>query len=97
VFAVVIIGLYDPKTGSKLGLAGPKRGHTLGCNTLNPIPVSNLGYGPQNGVRIGPFTLKLDLCTAFGYTGFSVYGLFGIGAFGYRGFWVYGLFGTQAK
>jgi hypothetical protein len=82
VFSVVIIGLYDPKTGSKLGLAG----HKLGCNTLNPIPVSNLGYGPQNGVRIGPFTLKLDLCTAFGYTGFSVYGLFGSGAFGYTGF-----------
>jgi hypothetical protein len=24
VFSVVIIGLYDPKTGSKLGLSGPK-------------------------------------------------------------------------
>jgi hypothetical protein len=70
----------------------------LGCNTLNPKPGSNLGYGPQNGVRIGLFTLKLDLdlWTAFGYTGFSVYRLFGRGAFGYRGFWVYGLFGTQA-
>jgi hypothetical protein len=55
-----------------------------------------LGYGPQNGVRNGLFTLKLDLWTAFGYTGFSVYGLFGRGAFGYTGFWVYGLFGTQA-
>jgi hypothetical protein len=41
------------------------------------------------------FTLKLDLWTAFGYTGFWVYGLFGRWAFGYRGFWVYGLFGTQ--
>jgi hypothetical protein len=94
---VVIIGLYDPKTGSKLGLAGPKRGHKLGCNTLNPKPGSNLGYGAQNGVRIGSITLKLDLWTAFGYTGFSVYGLFGIWAFGYTGFWVYGLFGTQAE
>jgi hypothetical protein len=27
--------------------------------------------------------------------GFSVYGLFGIGAFRYRGFWVYGLFGSH--
>jgi hypothetical protein len=96
VFAVVIIGLYDPKTGSKLGFSGPKRGHKLGCNTLNPKPGSNLGYGPQNGVRIGSITLKIDLWTAFGYTGFSVYGLFGIWAFGYTGFWVYGLFGTQA-
>jgi hypothetical protein len=42
------------------------------------------------------FTLKLDLWTAFGYTGFWVYGLFGRRAFGYRGFWVYWLFGTQA-
>jgi hypothetical protein len=96
-FAVVIIGLYDPKTGSKLGLSGPKRGHKLGCNTLNPKPGSYLGYGPQMGVRIGSFTLKLDLWTAFGYTGFSVYGLFGRGAFRYRGFSVYGLFGTQAS
>jgi hypothetical protein len=45
-----------------------------------------LGYGPQNGVRNGLFTLKLDLWTAFGYTGFSVEGLLGIGAFGYTGF-----------
>jgi hypothetical protein len=45
-----------------------------------------LGYGPQYGVRIRLFTLKLDLWTAFGYTGFSVYGLFGRGAFGYTGF-----------
>jgi hypothetical protein len=96
VFAVVIIGLYGPKTGSKLGLSGPKRGHNLGGNTLNPKPGSNLGYGPQNGVRNGLFTQKLDLWTAFGYTGFSVYGLFGSGAFGYTGFCVYGLFGTQA-
>jgi hypothetical protein len=86
VFAVVIFGLYDPKTGSKLGLSGPKWGHELACNTLNPKPGSNLGYWPQNGVRIGSFTLKLDLWTAFGYMGFSVYGLFGIGAFGYTGF-----------
>jgi hypothetical protein len=69
-----------------LGLPGPKRGHKLGCNTLKPKPGSNLGYGPQNGVRNGLFTLKLDLWTAFGYTGFSVYGLFGRGAFGYTGF-----------
>jgi hypothetical protein len=68
----------------------------LGCNTLNPKPGSTLGNGPQNGVRNGLFTLKLDLWTAFGYTGFWVYGLFGRGAFGYTGFWVYGLFGTQA-
>jgi hypothetical protein len=95
VFAVVIFGLYDPKTGSKLGLSGPKRCHKLGCNTLKPKPGSNLGYGPQNGVRIGSITLKLDLWTAFGYTGFSVYGLFGIWAFRYRGFWVYGLFGSH--
>jgi hypothetical protein len=27
VFSVVIIGLFDPKTGSKLGLSGPKWGH----------------------------------------------------------------------
>jgi hypothetical protein len=27
VFSVVIIGLYDPKTGSTLGLSGPKPGH----------------------------------------------------------------------
>jgi hypothetical protein len=27
VFSVVIIVLYDPKTGSKLGLLGPKWGH----------------------------------------------------------------------
>jgi hypothetical protein len=45
-----------------------------------------VGYGPQNGVRIGLFTLKLDLWTAFGYTGFSVEGLLGIGAFGYTVF-----------
>jgi hypothetical protein len=83
---VVIIGLYDPKTGSKLGLSGPKRVHKLACNTLNPKPGSNLGYGPKNGVRNGLFTLKLDLWRAFGYTGFSVYGLFGRGAFGYTGF-----------
>jgi hypothetical protein len=51
-FEVVIIGLYGPKTGTKLGLLGPKRGHKLGCNTLNPKPGSNSGYGPQNGVRI---------------------------------------------
>jgi hypothetical protein len=89
VFAVVIIGLYGPKTGSKLGLSGPKQGHKLGCNTLNPKPGSTLGNGPQNGVRNGLFTLKLDLWTAFGYTGFSVYRLFGRGAFGYTGFWVY--------
>jgi hypothetical protein len=95
VFAVVIIGLYGPKTGSTLGLSGPKQGHKLGCNNLNPKPGSNLGYGPQNGVRIRLFTLKLDLWTAFGYTGFSVYGLFGRGAFGYTGFWVYGLFGSH--
>jgi hypothetical protein len=31
------------------------------------------------------FTQKLDLWTAFGYTGFWVYGLFGSGAFGYTG------------
>jgi hypothetical protein len=86
VFAVVIIGLYGPKTGSNLGLSGPTRVHKLGCNTINPKPGSNLGYGPQNGVRIGLFTLKLDLWRAFGYTGFSVYGLFGIWAFGYTGF-----------
>jgi hypothetical protein len=53
-----------------------------------------LGYGPQNGVRNGLFTQKLDLWTAFGYMGFSVYGLFGSGAFGYGGFSVYGLFGS---
>jgi hypothetical protein len=55
--------------------------------------------GPKTGseFRNGLFTLKLDLWTAFGYTGFSVYGLFGRGAFGYTGFWVYGLFGTQAE
>jgi hypothetical protein len=86
VFAVVIFGLYDPKTGSKLGLSGPKWCHKLGCNTLKPKPGSNLSYGPQNGVRIGLFTQKLDLWTAFGYTGFWVYGLFGSGAFGYTGF-----------
>jgi hypothetical protein len=63
--------------------------------TLTPKPGSNLGYGPQNGVRIRLFTLKLDLWMAFGYTGFSVYGLFGRGAFGYTGFWVYGLFGSH--
>jgi hypothetical protein len=45
-----------------------------------------LGYEPQNGVRIGLFTLKLDLWRAFGYTGFSVEELLGIGAFGYTGF-----------
>jgi hypothetical protein len=94
VFAVVIFGLYDPKTGSKLGLSGPKWCHKLGCNTPKPKPGSNLGYGSQNGVRNGLFTQKLDLWTAFGYTGFSVYGLFGSGAFGYTGFWVYGLFGS---
>jgi hypothetical protein len=92
VFAVVIFGLYDPKTGSKLGLSGPKWFHKLGCNTLKPKAGSNLGYGPQNGVRNGLLT---DLWTAFGYTGFWVYGLFGSGAFGYRGFWVYGLFGSH--
>jgi hypothetical protein len=92
---VVIFGLYDPKTGSKLGLSGPKWCHKLGCNTLKPKPGSNLGYGPQNEVRNGLFTQKLDLWTAFGYTGFWVYGLFGSGAFGYRGFWVYGLFGSH--
>jgi hypothetical protein len=58
----------------------------LGCNNLKPKPGSNLGYGPQNGVRNGLFTQKLDLWTAFGYMGFSVYGLFGSGAFGYTGF-----------
>jgi hypothetical protein len=84
------------QTGSKLGLLGPKRGHKFGCNTLNSKPGSDLGYGPQNGVRIGSFTLKLDLLTAFGYMGFSVEGLLSIEAFGYRGFWVYRLFGTQA-
>jgi hypothetical protein len=42
-----------------------------------------LGNGPQNGVRNGLFTLKLDLWTAFGYTGFSVEGLLGIRAFRY--------------
>jgi hypothetical protein len=67
----------------------------MGCNTLNPYPGSNLGYEPQNVVRIGLFTLKLDLLTAFAYTGFSVYGLFGRGAFRYTGFWVYGLFGSH--
>jgi hypothetical protein len=92
---VVIFGLYDPKTGSKLGLSGPKWCHKLGCNTLKPKPGSNLGYGPQNGVRNGLFTQKLDLWTAFGYMGFSVYGLFGSGAFGYTGFSVYGLFGSH--
>jgi hypothetical protein len=96
VFAVVIIGLYGPKTGSKLGLSGPKRGHKLCCNTLNPKPGSNLGYGTQNRVRIGLFTLKLDLWRAFGYTGFWVYGLFGSGAFGYMGFSVAGLLGIWA-
>jgi hypothetical protein len=55
-----------------------------------------LGYGPQNGVRNGLFTQKLDLWTAFGYMGFSVYGLFGSGGFGYTGFWVYGLLGIRA-
>jgi hypothetical protein len=60
-----------------------------------PKPGSNLGYGPQNGVRIGLFTLKLDLWRAFGYTGFWVHGLFGKGAFWYRGFSVYGLFGSH--
>jgi hypothetical protein len=94
---VVIFGLYDPKTGSKLGLSGPKWCHKLGCNTLKPKPRSNLGYGPQNGVRHGLFTQKLDLWTAFGYMGFWVYGLFGSGAFGYTGFWVYGLFGSHPK
>jgi hypothetical protein len=93
VFAVVIIRLYDPKPGSKSGLLGPKRGQKFGCNTLNPKPGSDLGYGRQNGVRIGSFTLKLDLLTAFGYTafgymGFSVEGLLGIRAFGYTGFLV---------
>jgi hypothetical protein len=53
----------------------------LGCNTLKPKPGSNLGYGPQNGVRNGLFTQKLDLWTAFGYTGFSVVGLLGIRAY----------------
>jgi hypothetical protein len=42
VIGVVIIRLYDPKTGSKLELSGPR----LGCNTLNPKPGSNLGYQP---------------------------------------------------
>jgi hypothetical protein len=97
VFAVVIIGLYGPKTGSKLALSGPKRGHKLCCNTLNPKPGSNLGYGTQNRVRIGLFALKLDLWRAFGYMGFWVYGLFGSGAFGYMGFSVYGLFGSHPK
>jgi hypothetical protein len=92
---VVIFGLYDPKTGSKLGLSGPKWCHTFGCNALKPKPGSNLGYGPKNGVRNGLLTQKLDLWTAFGYTGFSVYGLFGSGAFGSMGFWVYGLFGSH--
>jgi hypothetical protein len=91
VFAVVIFGLYDPKTGSKLGLSGPKRCHKLGCNTLKPKPGSNLGYGPQNGVRNGLFTQKLIYgrllgIWAFRYMGFSVYGLLGIGAFRYTGF-----------
>jgi hypothetical protein len=94
-FAVVIFRLYDPKTVSKLGLSGPQWCHKLGCNTLKPKPGSNLGYGPQNEVRNGLFTQKLDLWTDFGYTGFWVYGLFGSGAFGYRGFWVYGLFGSH--
>jgi hypothetical protein len=88
---------YDPKTGSKLGLSGPKWCQKLGCNTLKPQPGSNLGYGPQNGVRNGLFTQKHDLWTAFGYMGFSVYGLFGSGAFGYMGFWVYGLFGSHPE
>jgi hypothetical protein len=40
-----------------------------------------------NKLVIGLFTLKLDLWTAFGNTGFSVYGLFDIGAFkGIRAF-----------
>jgi hypothetical protein len=60
-----------------------------------PKPGSNLGYGRQNGVRIGLFTLKLDLWRVFRYMGFSLYGLFGRRAFRYRGFWVYGLFGSH--
>jgi hypothetical protein len=46
VFSVVIIGLYDPKTGSKLGLSGPKWGHNWVKPTLNPKLGSNLGYQP---------------------------------------------------
>jgi hypothetical protein len=67
----------------QIGVIRPKKGHKFGCNALNPKPGSNLGYGPQNGVRIGLFTLKLDLWRAFGYMGFSVEGLL---AFGYMGF-----------
>jgi hypothetical protein len=81
-----LLGCMALKQGPNWGYRAPKQGHKLGCNTLNPKPGSNLGYGPQNGVRIGLFTLKLDLWTAFGYTGFWVYGLFGRGGFGYTGF-----------
>jgi hypothetical protein len=78
-FAVVQIRLYDPKTGFKFGLSAPKRGYNwdLGCITLNPKTGSNVGYRPQNGVIIGLYDPKLGLWSAFGYTRFWVYTLFG--------------------
>jgi hypothetical protein len=46
VFAVVIIGFYDPKTGQNWGCLAQNMFIILGCNTLNPKctkPGSNFG------------------------------------------------------
>jgi hypothetical protein len=48
-----------------------------------------------SALKRGHITLKLVLCSAFGYTRFSVYALLGIGAFGYKRFLVYALMGTR--
>jgi hypothetical protein len=68
VFSVVLIGLYDPKTGSTLGLSGPKWGHNwvVVLLTLNHVQIWVIS---PNG---GHITLKRVLCSAFGYTRFSV-------------------------
>jgi hypothetical protein len=41
-----------------------------------------------SALKRGHITLKLVLCSAFGYRRFSVEALLGIGAFGYTRLWV---------
>jgi hypothetical protein len=57
-FEVVIIGLYGPKTGSKLGLSGPKRSKKslnsgqIHQNYVFEVVIIGL-YGPKTGSKLG--------------------------------------------